>query len=316
MAKGEKKGGIEDLERKISQTLLFLFPTIIIIFYFVFRETDFRVLFATLNYRYFALLFVLMVVIWLVNALKFSLIVLFSKSRISFKKSFKILLASIFGANITPFYSGGAPTQVYFLSKFSRSIGRAVAISAIYMILTLIVYLVFSLVLFFAPRGFITGVKQYFFMGLAAFVFFLSFFAFFFMRFPKKAEKLINWIYRVLLRKGDRAERIKKGISEFSEGLDFFLSQNKFSIVVTILLTLPFSFWEVVLTQIAVQFTTSVGASPGGIGVMEGAFAAFFRSIAGGRVAQITLLWRSTTFYIPTLVGAFFFYRLLREKGE
>ncbi len=333
MAKGEKKGGIEDLEKKISQALLFLFPTIIVIFYFVFRETDFGILFTTLNYRYVALLFVLMVAIWLANALKFSLIVLFSKSKLSFKKSFKIVLASIFGANITPFYSGGVPTQVYFLSKFSQTIGKAVAISAVYMILTLIVYLVFSLVLFFAPRGFITGFKQDFFMGLAAFVFFLSFFAFFFMRYPKKAERIINWVYRTLLHKGDRAERIKKGIGEFSEGLDFFFSQNKFSIVVTILLTLtaqclfflvtpvsflavgvPFSFWEVILTQIAVQFTTSIGASPGGIGVMEGAFAAFFRSIAGEKVAQITLLWRSATFYIPTFVGAFFFYRLLREK--
>jgi len=335
MPKDESKGGIENLERKISQTLLFLIPTIVIIFLFIFRETNFKSLFNSLNYEYLILLIILMVAVWLLNTLKFSLIILFSKGKLSYKKSFEIVLASVFGANITPFFSGGIPTQVYFLSKFSQTIGKSAAIGVIYMILTLIVYLVFSLILLFTPHGFITGLRKDFFMGLAVFVFFLSFFAFFFMRYPEKAEKIINWVSKKLSpkRKENRAERVKESIREFSEGLKFFLSQNKFLISLTVLITfasqslfllltpvsfialnIPFSFREVILTQVAVQFTTSIGATPGGIGIVEGAFAAFFNIFAGGKTAQLTLLWRSISFYIPTLVGSLFFYRLLRER--
>ncbi len=330
----DNKNGIKHIERRVSQALLFLIPTIFIIFLLVFRETNFKIFFGTLNYKYLVFLLILMLVVWLLDVLRFSLIISFSNSKLSFKKSFEIILASFFGANVTPFYSGGIATQIYFLSKFSQTVGKSTAISVIYMILTLIVYLIFSLILLFTPHSFITGMREDFFMGLAIFVFILSFFAFFFMLYPEKAEKIVDKLFMRFSLSDIKREKIRMSIREFSEGLKFFFRQNKFFIALTIVITfvsqslfflftpvsfmalsIPFSFKEVILTQIAMQFTTSIGATPGGIGIIEGAFAAFFHPLAGGKTAQLTLLWRSASFYIPTIIGGFFFYKLLREKN-
>ena len=329
----DNRSSIEHIERRVAQALLFLIPSIFIIFLLVFRETNFKAFFETLNYKYLLYLIILMFVVWLLDVLRFSLIISFSHSKLSFKRSFEIILASFFGANVTPFYSGGIATQIYFLSKLSQTVGKSTAISVIYMILTLIVYLIFSLILLFTPHSFITGLREDFFMGLAIFVFVLSFLAFFFMLYPKKAEKIVDKLSMRFSLGDKKREKIRVSIEEFSEGLKFFFTQNKFFIALTILITfvsqtlfflftpvsfmalsIPFSFKEVMLTQIAMQFTTSIGATPGGIGIVESAFAAFFHPLAGGKTAQLTLLWRSISFYIPTIVGSFFFYKLLHEK--
>jgi uncharacterized protein (TIRG00374 family) len=81
-------------------------------------------------------------------------------------------------------------------------------------------------------------------------------------------------------------------------------------------LGLHFNFREVFLTAIALQLTISVGITPGGIGIIESAFAGFFYPLTHGFTALLILLYRVASFYIPTLVGALFFFKLLREGRE
>ncbi len=330
-----RKSGIENIEKRLSQTVLLVLLTFAAIFFFLFRETDLKSFIHRLNPFYLFLLFVLLFLVWLFDAMKFYLVVRLSGGKVSFIRSFEIVLASIFGSNITPFYSGGIPTQVYFLSKFAESVGKATAISVLYMILTLIVYLVFSVILLLTPHGFITGVRKDFFITLAFVVFAFSFFAFFFMRFPKKAKGIIHIISKKISPDKFDPGGLEKSIDDFSRGLSLFFSNDKLlallSVVVAFIaqtlflfltplsfkaLNLPLSLKEILLSQIAMQFTTSIGATPGGIGIMDAAFAAFFKPFAPSSIAQLTLLYRLVSFYIPTLIGGLYFYKLMREKKK
>ena len=329
----EKKGGIENLEKRISQSTLLVLLTIVVIVFFIFRETNFKNLIHRINLFYLFLLILCLFAVWFFNGVKLYLVVKLSGGKIRFQKSVEIMFASIFGSNITPFYSGAIPTQVYFLSKFAESVGRSTAISVVYMILTLIVYLVFSVILIVTPHQFISGGRNTFFMSLAIFVFVFSFFTFFFMKYPQKIKRVIEFVSKKIASEKFDPSSLEHSIDEFSEGLALFFSTNKLLAVVTLfiafvsqsffLMLTPLSFKalsisaplrEVILTQIAMQFTTSIGATPGGIGIMDAAFAAFFKPLAPHAIAQLTFLYRMVSFYIPTLVGGLFFYKLLREE--
>jgi uncharacterized protein (TIRG00374 family) len=329
------KGGIENFERRVSQMLLFFIPTFIIIIYFIFRETDFKDLIRRLNIRYLLLLIALMVLVWLFSAVKFILVVKLTKSSISFKKAFEIVLAGIFGSNITPFYTGGIATQTYFLTKFAETLGMSTAISVIFFILTLIVAVIFSVILLFVPHGFVTGLRSGFIYGIAGLVVGWSIVALFFMKFPKKAKSLISFFFKIFLKRPPNVYKLDKTLDEFSLGLNYFFSQNKVLLLLVVLfsvatqtlsflitpvslkvLGIPFSFNEVFITQIAVQFTASAGFTPGGIGVIETAYAGMFYPFAKNAIAQLTFLYRLAYFYVPALVGVFFFSKLLREEKK
>jgi uncharacterized protein (TIRG00374 family) len=81
-----------------------------------------------------------------------------------------------------------------------------------------------------------------------------------------------------------------------------------------LVLGIPFSFREIFVTQIAVQFTTSIGFTPGGIGIIESAYAGLFYPFAKDSIALLTFISRLAYFYIPAIIGVFFFYKLLREE--
>jgi len=329
----EKKGGIENLEKRISQSTLLVLLTIVVIVFFIFRETDLIGLIKRINLFYLFILVLCLFAVWFFNGVKLYLVVKLSGGKIRFWKSIEIMFASIFGSNITPFYSGAIPTQVYFLSKFAESVGRSTAISVVYMILTLIVYLVFSVILIITPHQFISGGRNTFFMSLAIFVFVFSFFTFFFMKYPKKIKRVIEFVSKKIANEKFDSSSLEHSIDEFSEGLTLFFSANKLLVTATLfiafvsqsffLMLTPLSFKalsisapikEIILTQIAMQFTTSIGATPGGIGIMDAAFAAFFKPLAPHAIAQLTFLYRMISFYIPTFVGGLFFYKLLREE--
>ena len=329
------KGGIENFERKVSQMLLFFIPTFAIIIYFIFRETDFHALIRRINVNYLLLLIALMIFAWFLNTIKFFFVVRFAKGNVSFKKAFEIVLATIFGANITPFYTGGIASQTYFLTKFAETIGRSIAISVLFLILTLIVSLIFALILIFIPHGFITGLRSGFIYGIASIIVAWSLIAFFFMKFPRKAKTLINFFFKIFLKRPPDSVKLDKGLNDFSQGLNYFFSQNKllllFIVILSILtqtvsilitpasflvLGIPFSFKEIFVTQIAVQFTTSISFTPGGIGIIESAYAGLFYPFAKDSIALLTFISRLAYFYIPAIIGVFFFSKLLREEKK
>ncbi|MGB9695553.1 MAG: lysylphosphatidylglycerol synthase transmembrane domain-containing protein [Caldisericaceae bacterium] len=331
--KDTAKGGISNFRKHIIEVLLFALVTVAILVVLIFQSKAKASVNVSLSVRGILFLLGCVLILWFVNAAKFGLIAYLTGYRIAREKSFEIVLASIFASNITPYYSGLVVSQVYFLSKFGGNVGISAVISSVYLTLTLIVAIMFCIIFILSPHTFVTGVRGDFYLGLISFVIFVSLFALFLMFFPDKSKKLVAMIGRLFHRNQTQQEKAMQFIDQFDYALRYFVSRNKFLLLVVIVLSfvsqflsillvplsfaalgLKFNFYEVFLTQVAMQFTASVGITPGGIGIIESAFAGFFYPLAQGYTPALTLLYRIASFYFPTIVGAFFFFGLLGEQ--
>lgn len=320
---------IPDLHKSVRNLLLVAVPTLSVLVVLSLRSTDFTTLRRTMNWRYVIGLLILAIVKWLTDSWRLQLIVRFSGGRVSLGRSFQIFMASVFGANTTPFYAGSVVTQAYFLARFALSPGRSVAIGTVYGLLNLAVNFLFSLVVLASPSLIAMGPHRLAFVGLAGMMVLLSVLLFLLTRHPDRTEKLVHGLLR---RKPDAVKSAVGTLHEFSAGLTLFLSGHNalaellvvslVSQILSLLFT-PLAFRalgltnvpvaKILLTQVGVQFSASLGATPGGIGIIDGVFALFFQPLAGLNTAALTLLWRMATFYLPTLVGAVVFIVLLRR---
>ncbi len=327
------KGGVENLGRKIAQTLLFAFITIFLLVLLINKGGGINKFFSIINSKFLVLILLTLLLVWIFNAFKLMLVIKILEEEISLPLSFEIVLAAIFGANITPFYSGGMAAQIYFLSKSTKNIGKSSAVSVIYLILSLIISMFFSIIFLLTPHPHIQGTREYFFISLIIFVLTLSVTSFIFIRYPAKISTFFEKVYKKFTKKEPNRVKLESVIYEFSEGMGHFLqSKNRKLIIIAILVSLisqglyflmtPLAFYllnipinlkDVLLTQIAFNFTASIGFSPGGIGVIEGAFAGFFYPFAPTNIALLTLIYRIFSFYIPTIIGGFFFFFLIRK---
>ena len=266
---------------------------------------------------------------WLVDSWRLQLIARAAGVRISRLRSFQIYMASVFGANVTPFFAGGLATQIYFLSLLTASPGLSVAVGAIYGILNLVVNLLLAVVVLVWPPAMLTGLRRFAFVGLVGMIALTSTVLMALIRNHEGAERLVR---RWLRRRPAAAESAVRLLHDFSEGLRTSLQGRPGSLIGLVgvslasqLLSLLFtplavgalgvhgiSVWQIVLTQVGVQFSASVGATPGGTGIIEGVFGLFFQPLVGARTGALTLLWRSATFWLPTVVGAGMFVWLLQ----
>lgn len=321
---------IPDLRRKVRNLLFLLVPTLAIVLLCALRQTDLHSLARSMRWSCIEGLAALTIVKWLVDGFRLQQIVRFSGGRISYRRSVETFMASVFGSNITPFYAGGIATQIYFLTQFCVSLGRSAAIGVIYALLNLAVNLVFSIIVLVSPSP-VAGPHRLALMGIAGMIVFLSVMALVFLRSPSRTEHLLRSLLR---RKPAAADRAVATLQEFSLGLRSFFTASRSSVslllgvsflsqVLSLLFTpLVFgalgirnvSLGTLLLTQAGVQFSSSIGGTPGGIGIIEGVFALFFQPFAGTDIAAVTLLWRLATYYLPTLAGAVAFFLLLRQE--
>lgn len=323
---------IPDLRSKIRNLLFVLVPTLVILVFVLLRKTDSAALARSMDRRFIGAIVILMITKWLVDGFRLQQIVRFSGGKVSYWRSTAIFMASIFGSNITPFYTGGIATQVYFLAKFAISVGRSAAISVIYALLNLAVNLVFSVIVLTSPSPVAAGPHRIALVGVASTMVILAVLAFIFMRFPARTER---WLRHLLRRRPAVAEHAVAGLHEFTMGFASFFEASHGAVALLLLISFLSQFLSLLftplvfgalgiegipvkrllLTQAGVQFSSSVGGTPGGVGIIEGIFALFFGSFAGSDTAAVTLLWRLATYYIPTLVGAVVFFLLLRQES-
>ncbi len=324
-----KQEQIPDVRRGVRNLLFFAAPTLLAIILSSLRGRNILAVARTVDWRCVGAMTVLAAFKWIVDGFRLCLVVRRSGHDISLWKSIVILVASMFGANVTPFYAGGLATQVYFLTDASFPLGKAGAIGATYGILNLAANLILSVIVLLAPHSAIDGTRRLAVLGLAGAMSVCAVFLFLAARYPDRAEKLL----RGLLHSGTRvADHLSRIVWDFSKGITSLMSGRYITFAglvavslvsqVLSLLFTPLAFQAlriarvslaaIMLTQAGVQFSCSVGATPGGIGIVEAIFALFFAPLAGSETAAVTLLWRFETFYLPTLAGAAAFMSLLR----
>ncbi len=320
-----------DIRKGIRSLLLFAVPTLLVVVLSSLRGRDVGSVVRAMDWRYVIAMAGLAVTKWAVDGGRLYVLITMAGHNVSFWRSFSIVLASIFGANITPFYSGGLATQVFFLTDASFSLGQASAVGVAYSILNLAANLVLSVVVLLIPSSIVAGSRRTATVGLAVVMAICAVLIGLGARYPDRAEELLR---RLLHGKGRIADRVSSVLTEFSEGMKALMSGRAASLasliavsfvsqVMSLLFTplafralqVPYrSLVETLLLQASVQFSSSAGATPGGIGILEAVFAFFFAPLAGNETAALTLLWRLGTFYIPTMTGALAFMWLLRRR--
>lgn len=331
----QSKGSIKELGRKLLQILLLSFLTIFVLSLIIRRTTQIEDVLKSIQCMYLPAIFSAIFSVWILNAIKMQLIAGLIKARINFARSFQIVLAGVFGANITPFYSGGMATQIYFLSKIATTVGRASVISVVYLILSLISSIFFSLVFIVTPHPAVQGVREVFFLSIVLFALFLSSILVLFITHP---ERFLNFLERILRRSPKKdaiLHRVSSMLSDFKQGMRILLSAGKPRLFTLILVSLfsqaiyitltPLSFYilginvdfkQAFLAQIALNFTSSLGFSPGGVGVIESAFAGFLYPFAPVKIPLVTLVYRLFSFYLPTVAGGLVFLFLLNSEMQ
>jgi uncharacterized protein (TIRG00374 family) len=326
-----RQGEIPDVRKGIRNLLFVAAPTLLALILSSLRGRDLLTVVQEVDWRCIGAIAVLSVCKWVLDGLRLSLIVRRSGHEIPLWRSTAILVASIFGANVTPFYAGGLATQVYFLTDASLSVGQAGAVGAAYGTLNLMVNLILSIIVLVTPHSVIHGTRHFAVVGLAGAMAVCAGFLFLVARCPDRSEMLFQSLFRHRKPVADRACRI---VRDFATGMASLVSGRgaSFPGLITAslvsqtlsLLFAPLAFGAlrmphvavgtIMLTQAGVQFSSSIGATPGGVGIVEAVFAFFFAPLCGKNTAGVTLLWRLGTFYFPTLVGAGVFMALLGRR--
>lgn len=279
---------------------------------------------------------------WVVEALRVQLLSKMMGERIRLWDALLINLATSFSSNVTPFTSGGPPTQVYLLHRSGLTVGKATAVVSIRIALSSLTTSLFAPLLFvlFRPHFprfwasdtvfFVAAVVS----GLTAVP----------VLFPHTTKRVFQWLlgrklFRMILgtRFDATFERLVNEAEEFHNNLVEIFAKKKGQLALVCLYTLLY--WPLFLaiapvillfglglkvvlaTLLVVQFVWMFLIScipvPGGSGVAEVGFAALFRlfGVPHHLLGVFVLVWRMFSFYANTFVGGAVFMKILRKDS-
>lgn len=256
-------------------------------------------------------------------------------------------LSNIFVSTVTPFQSGGAPLQIYMLTKKGVPVGNGITIGLVKWLLLMFVFGVISTMVFFHKDIFMVDPKVFkifknvIIFVLAIIVIFMmsGFFPFFY---KKVLSRIIMFVCRIKFLRKYRNRMIKliNGlIEEFHSSFMSFLKNNKFYLLLNLLVTVlfmsayslvavfllagfdkidMFNFQEVIqiiLLQIFLIFVIYFSPTPGSSGTMEAGFTLLFINIATkSTIGFIVLFWRMLTSFIPVIIGGLFILKFFSGK--
>ncbi|HGE72553.1 TPA: flippase-like domain-containing protein [Candidatus Poribacteria bacterium] len=288
----------------------------------------------------------LMLTQWLINALRFQILVNSFEEKISFWTSFQAFMANIFMSAMTPSQTGGGPLQVYIINRAGIPLANAIAGCLIGAVLT-IVCLVFSsagILLFRHDIRLSFGHH----MGAVITVVFIVFF-FLTLLFMLSIFKirLIKYIFgKIALRfshytkskrKFSLTKKLIHGLDQYNRCMKIFAKAKKYRILLSGLLTMccicancaiapvllkglsiKQDALQVFLTQFIIFFIVYFSPTPGASGLAE--FSNYW-IMASVNVEQnllgiYTLIWRFFTSFIGVGVGGLIVLTLLKKRKK
>lgn len=258
-------------------------------------------------------------------------------------------MATLFSGNITPFTSGGAPTQVYLLHRSGISLGKSTAVVTLRMVLSTLFFTIGGPILIFLFQhellnqlnltAFAVPIRIALFLALG-----FSVGIVFILWRPSRGNTFADWLFglkwvqRLL---GDRTASWRaaftKEMGEFNDAL--LLIRKKplqlfwilvytlvywiifFSIAPAILLGFGLSIrseltW-IIFLQFVLLFLLSFIPIPGGSGVAELGFYSVFAFFVPKHILAIFVaIWRLLSYHLSTLVGGVFFLKLIGSKSR
>ena len=292
-----------------------------------------------LNYPALGFACLALILSWLAEGFRIKIIASGLGEDISFIKICGINLASSFTGNVTPFSSGGVPTQIFLLCKNGLTPGRASALVTIRIVISTLLFTTVApfLLLFYRARfsfGILRQVTNVAIplagvLSIALIIFILN---------PKLTVDLFRKLLNSLKlgRLGHRigpfldkiileAEIFHRSIKEFRNALNIFLvffftvAYWVFFFGIAPLLMYAFGLdpagkiVEIILLQFILVFVLAYLPIPGGTGVMELSLFSVLVFIPLQFRAIFIFLWRFLSYYLSTFVGGFVLLRLINK---
>jgi uncharacterized protein (TIRG00374 family) len=276
----------------------------------------------------------LVVCVWLLDALKMLLLTRAAGAGITYRLSLELTWINYFGSAITPMQSGGGPFQMYLMYHNGISVGKSVAITIIRTVLVMIILgmmIPFAIMmkgdvpeLDWVARGFIFYVVFFILLTWLALVVSIVRPALV----KRLSARIISLLRRVGLLKKEWESRLLKlavrEIDAYTENVWAFLTTGRkyfaCSAVVAFLqllaqlsvmpcmiwaLGMPVRYPECVLVQATFLFLLYFIPTPGGSGAAEGGAALVFSMFVPWNVAgMLGVGWRMLTEYTGIALGA------------
>lgn len=296
--------------------------------------------------HYALLAFVLVVTQWLLNSLRFQILVNSFEERVSFGTSFRAFMANVFMSSVTPSQTGGGPLQIYILNKAGLPVARAFAGCLMGAVLSVTCLILSNVVVLAFRRDFRPNVGHHMAEVLTvAVVVFLILALLFVLSLVR-----MQWIKRLLAGilvlwsgltkvKTEYAttRKLLKGLDQYGECMQAFGGAKRYRVLLAGLLTMsglcvnalvapvllaglnvhqePAT---VFLTQFVIFFITYFSPTPGASGIAE--FSSYWlMASVGGRHSMLsvyTVLWRFFTCFLGVGVGAAVVLRQIGQRGR
>lgn len=277
---------------------------------------------------------------WLAEGLRVKLIADGLGEPIPFVKLLGINLASSFTGNVTPFNSGGVPTQIFLLCRIGLAPGKAGALVTIRMVVTTLLFTIVSpfLILFYHAR-FSFGILRHVTTIAIPLAIILSIGLVIFIIKPKLVSNLLLKILNSLklgrlgYKIGPYLERLTLEVEIFQRSIKEF--RNWVNIILILLLTILYWFLffgiapllmyafglnpagkitEIILLQFILIFVLAYIPIPGGTGVMELSLYSLLVFIPLQFRAVFIFIWRFLSYYLSTFVGGVVLLKILNSR--
>jgi len=339
------------LKKGLSLTIFISITTVVVLFLFGTTSETWKGLFS-FRLQNVVLLFIIIVLSWLIEGLRVKIITKALEEEIGLFDILRINLATLFSGNVTPFTSGGLPTQVYLLHQKGISVGKATAVVTIRVTFSNLFFALGGpITLYFLRNKILRELELTFLSGIINYILFLalgfSFLVLLYLWRPAKGGALVERFFRFkIIHKvlGAKTEplcqRIIKELEDFHTCIGVLLKKNLLQILSIIGLTILYwvtffciapavlmgygvkiigDIFRLIILQFIVMFLISFIPIPGGSGLAEmGLYSVFAIYLPKHLLAIAVIIWRFISYHLNTLVGGFFFARLLfhREKKE
>ena len=251
----------------------------------------------------------------------------------------RINLATHFTGNVTPFSSGGVPTQIFLLCQNGIKPGKASAIVTIRVIMTTLLFtLVSPILLFFYYAKFPAGLLHRVIIMAIPLACLLSIALIIFIIKPKLAQTIFGCLISrvqsikfcaklnpLLTNFLVELEVFHQSIKIFRKDLNFFLVILCtwlywiifFAIAPLLMFAFGFNatevFLESILFQFILVFILAYLPVPGGSGIMELGLYSVFIFIPLQFRAIFILVWRLLSYYVSTLIGGIILLRIINR---
>ena len=282
----------------------------------------------SIKFAFFSMLIITLK--WLVETLILKLSLFEERKKITFLKLFKIIILGQFFNYLTPFYTGGQPLQVYYLSK--EKINPSVATASI--LYKSMFFQIVMVLMGFVSLQYSYHLNSYIFIVLISGILLNGFVVFLILLFSlnaslskKTVKKTTLFLKKIKLLKDPQKhmDEIMKKVEEF---VSFFKknSKNYFSLfsifVLSIVQLLLYVFTSIMILNgfgirlnldlffrsLILDIGSSVVPTPGTSGGAEGFYYLIFSNKASIYILNTSvLIWRLTTYYFVLFTGSLVF---------